>query len=370
VSEPLHSRHGFEQRNRVSRARETDELVPRPTFLTKKVESREKFQVPQLSRIGSESKEYMIKLKYSIIWGAILEEIKILLDQTDEMYLGLFVNSLRYDNEVQGKEEKKKYLSSLKNQIEKINKKVKSFNEIRKFAFGEKNKLTKLSPINFPRMREIVTKHKGDYPREKGLANFTEELLGTTDSASSLARKHTALLLRNNLAPLRTELGRFVESIKTLEEPYQEFYKNEKKYRKIVSNEIEKSVICYSVDLKGEAVFIIGRLLENLCAEWLLLLKRQGSSQLNAINIEDLDFDQKLNRLHYNLKKMSPSQFSKAMALKWDRNTFGHKIGKLNELSKDADSNIKTGINLITFVESKVVRKSGEVVPKSIKKTD
>jgi len=126
-------------------------------------------------------------------------------------------------------------------------------------------------------------------------------------------------------------------------------------------------VICYSVDLKGEAVFIIGRLLENLCTEWLLLLKKEGLSQLRATDIENLDFDQKLIRLHYNLKKISPSQFSKAMALKWDRNTFGHKIGRLNELSKDADSNIRTGINLITHLESKVNRKNRKAVPKSVK---
>ncbi len=308
----------------------------------------------------------MIKLKFSIIWGSVLNEIRILLDQTDEMYLGLFINSLRYENEAQGKEEKNKYLSSLKNQVEKINKEVKTFNEIRKLSFGEKSKLTKLLPINFARMKLIVLKHKGDYPREKGLAS-TEELFGTTDSASSLARKHTALLLRNTMMPLRIELGRFVESLKTLEEPYQEFYKNEKRYRKIVSKEIEKSVICYSVDLKGEAVFIIGRLLENLCTEWLLLLKKEGSPQLRAVDIENLDFDQKLNRLHYNLKRISPSQFSKAMALKWDRNAFGHRIGRLNELSKDADSNIRTGINLITHFESKVNRKNRRAIPKRVK---
>lgn len=322
---------------------------------------------PSQLEIVSDLEEHMIKLKYSIIWGSVLDEIKILLDQIDEMYLGLFINSLRYDNEVQGKEEKSKYLSSLKNQIEKINKKVKTFNEIRKFAFGEKSKLTKLSPINFSRMRAIVLKHKGDYPREKGLSNFTEELFGTTDSASSLARKHTALLLRNTMTPLRIELGRFVESLKTLEEPYQEFYKNEKRYRKIVSKEIEKSVVCYSVGLKGEAVFIIGRLLENLCTEWLLHLKKDGSPQLKTVDIENLDFDQKLNRLHYSLKKISPSQYSKAMALKWDRNTFGHKIGKLNELSKDADSNIRTGINLITHFELKVNRKNRKAIPRSVK---
>lgn len=300
----------------------------------------------------------MIRLEYSIVWGSILAEIKALLDLTEELYLGLLINSLRYKSEVEGREEKKKYLLSLRNQTEKINKQVKGFNVIRRHAFGEKSKITKLTPINFSHLRRIVLNHKGDYPEEKGLKNFVNELLGNTDSASSLARKHTALLLRNALMPLRIELNRFIESLRLFEEPYQEYLEKKKKVRIIVSREIEKSIVCYSVNLNGEALFIIGRLLENLSTEWLIQLKRQGAIQLQNAKIEELDFDQKLNRLCHVHKKITHGQFSKAMSLKWDRNIFGHKIRKLNDLNKDSGSNIRIGVGLVMLFESKIKKKT------------
>ena len=58
----------------------------------------------------------------------------------------------------------------------------------------------------------------------------------------------------------------------------------------------------------------------------------------------------KLNRLNHN-------QYSKALSLKWDRNTLGHKIGKLDDLGKNADANIISGINLIILLERKLVSK-------------
>lgn len=298
----------------------------------------------------------MVDIKASIIWGTTLGEIRNLLIQADEIYIGLFVSSLRYKNKKQEKEEKNKYLARLKSHVEKINKEIKTFNVIREFAFGKKSQLTQLTPLSFLKMKQIVINHKGDYPEEKG-SSFVQEIMGTSNSASSLSRKHTALQLRNSFMPLRLELGEFVKSLNKLEEPYLEYKKQESKFRSIVKKEIEKSMACYSINLKGEAVFIVGRLLENLCEEWLVVLKRKGLQSLKSVAIQELDFDQKLTRLHFNLKKLTPSQYSKAMALKWDRNIFGHKIKKLESSNKDAESNIKTGINLIIFLESKLMIK-------------
>ncbi len=294
------------------------------------------------------------------MWGTTFANIKSLLDQTEELYLGLFIHSLRYDNEKKGAEEKKKYLDSIKVQINKINKEVKAFNAFREISFGRNSKLTKLTPINFSHIKTVINKHKGDYPTENGLAGVVKESIGASSSASSLSRKHTALLLKNILFPLRQDLSRFVESLETFENPYLDFIKSKNKLRPFISKEIEKSKVCYSVNLKSEAVFIIGRLLENQCHEWLLQLKKEGNLKLKEKSIktiEKFDFDTKLNYLHNVLKKISPSQYSKAMALKWDRNSFGHKIGRQILLSKDIESNIKTGINLIIFFELKINKK-------------
>jgi hypothetical protein len=64
----------------------------------------------------------MITLKHSIIWGSILTEIMVSLDQIEELYLGIFIHSLKYDDEKKGIEEKTKFLASLKSQVDKINK--------------------------------------------------------------------------------------------------------------------------------------------------------------------------------------------------------------------------------------------------------
>lgn len=111
---------------------------------------------------------------------------------------------------------------------------------------------------------------------------------------------------------------------------------------------------CYSFDLKGESLFIIGRTIENLCDELLLQLKRTGHSELKNINVAETDFDSKLNLLYHKLNYFSPGMFSKAMGLKWDRNTVGHKIKSIKNLEKQAAANISIGIEIIFFLELKI----------------
>ena len=299
----------------------------------------------------------MIDLKLSIILGSILERIRDHLGQLEELYLGILINSLRYSDAKSGAEEKKKYIASLKNKIEKINKEVRSFNFVLRATFGTKHKFEKLPEINFTHIRKIVMAHKGDYPEDKGvsgLSNFSEELFGETNSASSLARKHTALQIRNILLPLRQSLGKFVKSLDILEEPYTEYSKNSKKLRTKIADEINKSKACYSIHLRGEAVFIIGRALENLCYEWLTLLKRQKKFKSKIGQIErKTSFETKINILG-KIGVITPSQRSKLLSIKWDRNDFGHSNQHAKKIENDADISIRTGIKLIFLIESKL----------------
>jgi hypothetical protein len=295
----------------------------------------------------------MLDFKISIIWGATLERIRSLLEETDSMYLGLFISSLRYEKEEDGKKEKKKYLDSLKIQVKKINKEVATFNQIRRFSYGDKSELEKLPLVNFAHMREIVLKHKGDYPSNTG-RGIIDEIMGTSDSASSLSRKYTALQLRNVLMPLRISLGSFVKSMDKLDEPFREFTEDKKKCRPIIIKELEKAMNCYSFNLKGESLFIIGRTIENLCDELLIYLKKKGNQDLKEIDVSKIDFDTKLNILHHKLKFFTPSMFSKAMGLKWDRNTVGHEIKSIKGLEKQAAAYISVGVNIILFLESEI----------------
>lgn len=297
----------------------------------------------------------MINFKLSIVLGSILERIRNDLDQFDGLYLGILINSLRYEDIKTGKEKKREYTDSLKIQIEKINSDIKSFNGLLWVAFGINHQFEKLPQIAFPEVRRIILKHKGNYPaEEKGISNFSKELLGDTDSASSLARRHTALQIRNVLLPLRLGLGRFVESLKKLEEPFQEYITKKEKLQPIISNEIEKAEACYSIGLRGEAVFIIGKVLENLCTEWLTILKKEGRAGAENLTLKKMDFETKINILYRKLKVLTPSQYSKIMSIKWDRNIFGHEIKQTKKIEKDADIGVKMGISLIFLIEEKL----------------
>lgn len=169
----------------------------------------------------------MIDLKVAIIWGATLERIRQLIEVTDSMYLGIFINSLAYGKEAEGKKEKEKYISTLETQVKKINKEVISFNKIRRYTYGKESSLEKLPLVDFAQMRKIVLEHKGHY-RSDNNSNPLNEMMGKSDSASSLSRKHTALLLKNVLLPLRIGLGEFVKSMDKFEEPFHEYTSQEK----------------------------------------------------------------------------------------------------------------------------------------------
>jgi len=295
----------------------------------------------------------MLNLELAIIWGTKLERIRGLLNQTEELNIGLYIHSLRYDSLEKEKEEKKKYLEGFRKQVEEINKEVRSFNKFQ-LIFGTKHKFAKIASVDFKRIREIVAKHKGDYPTEKGLNNFSKEFLGETDSASSLARKHTALQLRNALMPVRLSMGEFVESLRDLGLPFLEAEKQKIKIRETIKKEIDKAKVAFSVGLNGEAVFIIGRTLECLLSEFLYLLKAINRKELKNVSIQKWDFDQKLNFLFHKLKVITPNQYAKLLSIKWDRNTFGHKLSNFGGAEKDAKSNIQTGINLIIEIEDKI----------------
>lgn len=299
----------------------------------------------------------MIDLKLAIVWGSTLAEIKKLLDETESMYLGLFINSLKYESEEEGKKEKRKYLDSLKSQVKRINKEVATFNQIRRFALDKDAELEKLPRVDFKRMREVVLKHKGDYPSKsskEGKKGLIDEIMGTSDSASSLARRHTALQLKNTLMPLRIGLGTFVKNLSIFERPFQEYTQNEDSFRPATTKEIEKAMASYSIGLKGEALFILGRSMENLCDELLKILKKHKTPILKTVNVSEITFDKKLNLLHYKLKCFTPSTFSKAMGLKWDRNTIAHEIRSIRNLEKNAPANIAVGISVIFYLETKI----------------
>lgn len=300
----------------------------------------------------------MIKLKYAIALGLAVEQIRNILTRIDEINIGLFATSLRYRTKKEGKEAKKVFFERLIPDLEKINGKVRSFNTLKRLLTGKYLTSNKLPEIQIKDVKKIVLAHEGLVVGEdiKGAQAYADEVLATSKSASSYSRQNTIMKLRTVILPLRQATGRFFEDLEKLEEPYILFDKKRPIFSDEMFKEIDKSRAAYSIGLRGEAIFIIGRMYENLCRALLKTYKLKGNTKIKDIDLRTLDFNGILNVLKTRIKFFGPGQHAKALALKWDRNSLGHDIKKIAQLEKDADAVIKSGSRLVIDVQQKITK--------------
>lgn len=285
------------------------------------------------------------------LFNSISEKIKII----EEIHLGVLIHSLRYEDKKESVKKKKDFYDSLKKEILLVNQDINSVNTIITFGLNKYANIEKLKPISLTIIKEVIYKHKDGFPREsKSFKSFEKELFAESDSASSLSRKNTIMRLQSVLFMTKQSMGRFVKSLDSLKEPYGKILEN-KNIRLTIKNEIEKSMSCYSIGLIGEATLIIGRILEKISSDYLFKLKRNKKVNYKIKTIREADFDTKINLLRKS-KSISSSQYSKIMAIKWDRNIFSHPSKQIDiRISiKDAKSIISLGCNLIEFFEKKL----------------
>ena len=293
-----------------------------------------------------------INFKLAIILGFRLERIRARIEQFENMHLGLFINSLRYKDKKEVKKLKKDFINSVANSIKLINKEIDNLNIFVRYLNKSGFVLTPVSKINFTAIKKIIMDHQGHYPQSEGLAGIVQEQMGEGNSPSVLARKHTSLQIRNVILKTKLSLSDFIKSIDSFLGVFDSV--NRDSFRPYVQDEIEKAKTAYSVGLFGESILILGRLLENLITEFTLLLKKVRKVSLTRDQILGLDFHNKIEFLHSkNLPIFSDSQFSKLMSVKWDRNTYGHKI---NSKSKDYRAVIIIGLVAIEFLEKKILK--------------
>lgn len=296
----------------------------------------------------------MIDFKLALIFGSKLEEIRHGIENFESIHLGLFINSLRYKNEKEGKKVKDEFIKSSTNSIKLINREISKFNIFIHYFNTLRFVLPKVIKIDQAAIRSIILKHQGHYPQAEGIASFIKESLGDGDSPSILARRHTALQISNviqrtkiSLSELIKDLNRFTEVFDTIQR---------KKLRLSTKKEIEISRSIYSFGLFSESIFVLGRLLENLVTEYILLLKKENRISLKKTDITNhqFDFHKKLEFLHSKkLSILSDSQFSKLMSIKWDRNLYGHKI---NIRTKDHQAMVAIGLQEIDFFDNIIVK--------------
>jgi len=90
----------------------------------------------------------------------------------------------------------------------------------------------------------------------------------------------------------------------------------------------------------------------------LILLVKMKRINRKIKEIKEADFDKSIHILRKE-KIISPTQYSKIMSVKWDRNIFGHPVKRKDAAQslKDAEAIIKIGMNLIDFLEHKSNKK-------------
>lgn len=296
----------------------------------------------------------MTNFKLVLIFGSNLEKIRHGIENFESMHLGLFINSLRYKNEKEGKKLKGEFIKSSGQSIKIINREISKLNIFIQYLNKSGIILFKVIKIDQVAIRRIIRKHQGHHPQAEGIAGFIKEDIGEGDSPSILARRHTALQIGNvilgtkiSLSESIKELNRFIEVFDTIKR---------EKLRLPIQKEIEIARSIYSFGLFGESIFVLGRLLENLTTEYLVSLKRVNKIFLKKSDIvsHGFNFHKKLEFLHSKkLSILSDSQFSKLMSIKWDRNIYAHKV---NMKTKDHQAVVAIGLQGVDFFDKKIIK--------------
>ena len=89
-------------------------------------------------------------------------------------------------------------------------------------------------------------------------------------------------------------------------------------------------------------------------SEYFNALRKNGKISLTVREMERMDFDTKINRLHNEFSFFKPAQYSKMMAVKWDRNIFGHSSVGVSQATSDAEAIIHLGISAIKLLEKRL----------------
>ncbi|MBU0572490.1 hypothetical protein KKH23_03645 [Patescibacteria group bacterium] len=297
----------------------------------------------------------MADFKITLILGTELAGIRNLIDQLEGLHFGILINSLRWESQIEGEKRKKEYYKSIKENVIKINKRIKDFNILLKRAFDTKYyTFRKLEQIKLSSLDKIIKEHRGEFPRNKKEESYIKYVMAEDSSPSSLARKHTSVLLSNALLPTKLSISNFAKGFDKLYEPFGDY--NSLNIRSKTINDITKAEVCYTNGLAEEAVFILGRTVERLSIDCLKHLKKLGRVNKTYSEIDELNFENSINLLSSpKIKVFRKDQKPKALALKWDRNIYGHKRSSPSKMKeKDMDSMIKIGINIIERLEKKL----------------
>ena len=210
------------------------------------------------------------------------------------------------------------------------------------FRYINLTKIDKLNPADFKNLIKTIKPLK-DYS-----ASYKD--LGKNERDQLFELKFNKLLqpLLQSIQKRREEVQAYLDFI-----PYKEINRINKKYW----SNLREAKDIFSIGHSGTAVFLIGKTLENVIRDYLIKLNTTKKIKYSSKEIRNWDFESMINIIAKE-RKITPSRKSKILAVKWDRNIFGHpsQQKKIIEALKDSKSIIILRINQIILFDKEIKR--------------
>lgn len=117
----------------------------------------------------------------------------------------------------------------------------------------------------------------------------------------------------------------------------------------------EEVIDIYSIGYFETSILVLGKILEGLITDYLLLANKVKKIKLAKKNVESMTFQNKIEYAESE-KLISRSDASKITSLKWERNIGAHPSKKedVDKLSKDVEALISIGFNQIINLSDKI----------------
>lgn len=242
---------------------------------------------------------------------------------------------------------KKDYISKISKEIRSVNSEIKKFNKFLKEhkKFWEFENIKEIDPS------KIISILKGVEYRDESIS-----ILLKKDSSEYKDKK-----MREENFELKIDsiLNSTFRSIRDIMLPFIKMvgkFDNKKLEKTKYERWIDEINDVFSVGYPELALFIAGRLLENIIIDYMKSLRKNKKINITYKRIcKEMYAESRLNYLKG--KWISEKDYYKIKSIKFDRNIVAHYISRKEflEARKDSEANIKISINLIEKIYSKIL---------------
>lgn len=235
-------------------------------------------------------------------------------------------------DDLESHKKKKELLEKIRICVKKVNGLIKEFNKMLTQEYSYLS-AKPIIPLNFKQIGKIIYDHS---------------------KPGKLAGDLTLLKINNSINNTNQSIREFFQSFDNLILPFMP------KGRKVATDSYTDKIVLeafdiYSIGHFETAVFLMGKCLDYVITRYLKLCVRSKLIPDKLSDIQNWTFDTKINVMK-KYKLVSENEYSKIMAIKWDRNISGHPSNskELAKLRNDSEAMIKLCVNQIIEISKKI----------------